>query len=134
MSTNETVPGTFVMGHGSVRGAMAFSVGGVVGSLAHSAVTARSIDGLLPRGQIGYLAAHHDRLELRRVKRGAFKPTATDEVLAYAARDQLADVQLVNKALSGTIQIQFRDGDSWLFDVPVVHRRSARAVVDALGF
>lgn len=131
MSTNARVPGTFVMGRGSIKGAMATAAGGVVGALAHSTL-AKGDGGLLPKGQIGYLAAHPDRVVLHRAKRGAFKPKPTDEVLAYAPRDQIRGVELEAKALSGVVHVSFSDGDSWTFEVPRVHLRAARGVVEAL--
>lgn len=133
MTTNESVPGTFVMGHGSIKGKMASAVGGAIGSLAHSAVTARSTEGLLPKGQIAYLAAYPEQVVLFGVKRGQFKPKATDEILANVHRAEIHEVQLESKALYGTIHVRFRGGDSWTFDVPRVHRSAARRVVDALS-
>jgi hypothetical protein len=134
----ETV-GTFVEPRGMVSSIVAGTVGrevlGAVGAVsAQRAVESRQAGSSPIRaGQIAYLALSGEQLTLFRAKRGAFRPKATDEVIAIAPRASVSAADLERGRLAGVLQVTFTDGSTWAFDVPKVHLSGAEAIAAALG-
>jgi hypothetical protein len=134
----QTVAGTFVEPRGMIRSLSAAAAGrevlGLVGSVAASAAATSGLDGASPleSGQIAYLSLDAQHITMFRAKRGAFRPKATDEVLARASRREITSASLAKGRLGGVLEIGFSDGQSWTFDIAKVHRSGAEGITAAL--
>jgi hypothetical protein len=84
-------------------------------------------------GQIAYLGLSGEELTLFRAKRGAFRPKATDDVIAVAPRTSVSTASVERGRLAGVLEVTFADGSTWAFDVPKVHLSGAEAIAAALG-
>jgi hypothetical protein len=62
-----------------------------------------------------------------------WKMTPTDEVLVRAARSELASVELDEGRMVSHLTLRFANGRLWQFDVPRSDKKTAKAVVAALG-
>jgi hypothetical protein len=132
------VAGTFVMPKGMTRRmtgvAAAGVVGGVVGGMvAQGASAAKRYEGAPDFGTLGYVAVTDGEVAIVRGKRGLLSPRVGDEVVARAARSDIASAELDPGALKAALRIAFADGGWWEFEVPKVNRKTAQAVVRALG-
>jgi hypothetical protein len=131
--------GTFVEPRGMVRSIVASTVGrevlGAVGaaSAQHAAESQHAGSSPMRAGQIAYLALSGQALTLFRAKRGAFRPKATDDVIAAAPRASVGTATLERGRLAGVLEVSFHDGSTWAFDVPKVHLSGADAIATALG-
>jgi hypothetical protein len=134
----ETV-GTFVEPRGMVRSIVAGTVGReVLGAVAgfaaqHAAESKQAGSSPMRAGQIAYLGLCGEELTLFRAKRGAFRPKATDEVIATAPRTSVSAAAVDRGRLAGVLQLTFADGSTWAFDVPKVHLSGAEAIAAALA-
>lgn len=130
---------TFVEPRGMIRsvvaGAAGTQVAGAAGSLAAHRLADGQADDAAPlrRGQIGCLVAYADAVVLFRAKRGAFKPKATDEVLASAPRASVSSAVIDRGRIAGRMTIAFTDGSTWEFDVPKVHLGGAQQIAAQLS-
>ncbi len=108
---------------------------GAVGSLAAGAAASRGTGDASPlaKGQIAYLAVFADEVTLFRAKRGAFRPKATTESMASAAREEVRSASVEKGRLASVLEIEFGDGETWAFDVPKVHMKGAEGIVGALS-
>jgi hypothetical protein len=131
--------GTFVEPRGMVRSIVAGTVGrevlGAVGAVSAQRASEARDAGSSPirAGQIAYLGLNVEELTLFRAKRGAFRPKATDEVIAVAPRTSVSGAGLERGRLAGVLEVTFADGSTWAFDVPKVHLSGAEAIAAALG-
>jgi hypothetical protein len=132
------VLGAFVEPRGMVRSILAGTVGrevlGAVGgfSAQHAAESRHAGSSPIRAGQIAYLRLNSEELTLFRAKRGAFRPKATDEVIAVAPRASVSAAALERGRLAGVLQATFADGSTWEFDVPKIHISGAEAIAAAL--
>src|ERR1700753_1736654 len=123
--------GTFVEPRGMVRSIVAATVGrevlGAVGSASaqHAVESQNAGSSPIRAGQVAYLALDGEELTLFRAKRGAFRPKATDEVIAAAPRASVTAAGLERGRLAGVLELTFTDESTWAFDVPKVHLTSA---------
>ncbi|HEY1833515.1 MAG TPA: hypothetical protein VGG08_03700 [Solirubrobacteraceae bacterium] len=131
--------GTFVEPRGMVRSIIASTVGrellGAVGSVSaqHAVESKEAGSSPMRAGQIAYLGLNGDELTLLRAKRGAFRPKATDEVIAVAPRASVNGAVLERGRLAGVLTVSFSDGSDWAFDVPKVHLSGAEEIAAALS-
>jgi hypothetical protein len=131
--------GAFVEPRGMVSSIVAATAGrevlGAVGaaSAQHAAESRHAGSSPIRAGQIAYLGLSGEELTLFRAKRGAFRPKATDEVIAAAPRASVSEAGLQRGRLAGVLQVGFTDGSTWAFDVPRVHLSGAEAIAAALG-
>ena len=107
------------------------AVGGASAQLASESRDAGSSP--IRAGQIAYLGLSSEELSLFRAKRGAFRPKATEEVIATAPRTSVSTASLERGRLAGVLEVTFADGSAWAFDVPKVHISGAEAIAAALG-
>jgi hypothetical protein len=135
----EEAVGTFVEPRGMVRSIVAGTVGrevlGAVGAVSAQRAAESRDAGSSPirAGQIAYLGLSSEELTLFRAKRGAFRPKATDEVIATAPRKSVTAAGLERGRLAGVLEVTFADGSTWAFDVPKIHLSGADAIAGALG-
>jgi hypothetical protein len=136
--TGETV-GTFVEPRGMVRSIVVGTVGrevlGAVGAVSAQLASEARDAGSSPirAGQIAYLGLSSEELTLFRAKRGAFRPKATDEVIAVAPRTSVTTAGLERGRLAAVLEVTFADESTWAFDVPKVHISGAEAIAAALS-
>jgi hypothetical protein len=132
-------PATFVEPRGMIRSIVAATAGrellGAVGGASAQRAAEQSTAGSSPikPGQIAYLALGEHGLTLFRAKRGAFKPKATDEELASAARSEIQSVEVERGRIAGVLNVAFADGSTWAFDVPKVHLAGAEEIASAFA-
>jgi hypothetical protein len=108
-------------------------VAGLVGDLAAGrAARDKGVPDLPDFGRVGYLAVSADEVALVKTKYG-WKMTPTDEALARAPRSDLASVEWDEGRLISHLKLSFAGGESWEFDVPKADKKTAQAVVAALG-
>jgi hypothetical protein len=117
-----------------VAGTVGREVLGAVGGISaqHAAESQHTGSSPIRAGQIAYLGLDTEELTLFRAKRGAFRPKATDEVIAVAPRSSVSATILERGRLAGVLQVTFTDGSTWAFDVPKVHLSGAEAIAAAL--
>lgn len=110
-------------------------LGGMVGSLVATGVGGRRqrTSDLPSFGRVGYLAASDAEVALVKCKSGAFKMHVTDQALARAPRSELEAVEFDEGRLISHLKLSFAGGTEWEFEVPKMGKKSARALVDALG-
>jgi hypothetical protein len=132
--------GTFVNPKGMTKKMTAAATGGVVGgAIGTAAVTATTggayagAPGVPSFGRVGYVAVTADEIALVKTNTGMIKMKISDEVLARAPRSELTRVELDAGTLLSHLTLEFDNGVAWEFDVPKAGKKSAKAVVDALG-
>jgi len=131
--------GTFVEPRGMVKSIVAATVGrelaGAVGggSAQRSAESHHVGSSPMRAGQIAYLALAEDVLELFRAKRGAFRPKATEDLIASAPRASVRGAVVERGRLAAVLEVTFDDGSTWSFDVPKVHVSGAERIAGALA-
>jgi hypothetical protein len=82
-------------------------------------------------GRVGYVAVGESDVVVLKTKTG-WKMTPTEEVIAKAARSELASVDWDEGKMVSHLSLQFANGHVWHFDVPRSDKKTARAVVAAL--
>ena len=127
--------GVFVTARGDAMATgLTVGLGGVVGAAAGVAVDkATAGPATLAKGQLGYLALDDDAITLVQAKRGAFKPKATDTLVARAPRSQLQASRYKRGKMVGVFELRFTDGAHWAFDVGRAFSGSATELARALG-
>jgi hypothetical protein len=130
---------TFVEPRGMVRSIVAATAGrevlGALGSLSAERAASAGTEGASPlkKGDIAYLSVSADQVTLCKAKRGAFKPKATDEVIAAAPREAVRGATVEKGRIAGVLEVSFDDGSSWAFDVPKVHLKGAQQIATQLA-
>jgi hypothetical protein len=84
-----------------------------------------------PQFRLAYLAVTADEVSLIRLKTGMVS-TKLAEVLLRVPRTDVASAEL-GGGVSSALTIRFRDGDSWLLEVPRVSKKDAEQLVDVLA-
>jgi hypothetical protein len=108
-------------------------VAGLVGSVAAGLAAGDVGTPDLPDfGRVGYVAVSETEVAVLKTKTG-WKMTPTDEVLVRAARSELASVELDEGRMVSHLTLRFANGRLWQFDVPRSDKKTAKAVVAALG-
>ena len=87
---------------------------------------------LADSGSIGYLGVRSDSVVLFHAKRGLFSPKATEQVVASAPRTEVSGASLDGVRLGSLLTVAFRDGSSWQFDIPKIHKKGAQEIVALL--
>ena len=111
-------------------------VGGAIGTAAVTASTGGAYagaPGVPDFGRVGYVAVTADEVALIKTKTGMIKMKVSDEVLVRAARNELMRAELDAGTLLSHLKLEFDNGVKWEFDVPKAGKKSATAVVQALG-
>lgn len=132
------VAGTWVNRKGTAKKLVASvaggQVGGAVGSIAAEQVagTSRTSMATPDFGRDAYLVVSDDAIALVKTKQGLMKLKVTDEVLARAARADVAGAELGSGKLACPLTITFNDGGRWEFDVPRGGKSAAEAVARSL--
>jgi hypothetical protein len=111
-------------------------VAGVAGNLAASLATGPAYAGApeVPNfGRVAYVAVSEREIALVKTKSGAFKMKLTDEVLARVPRSDIASSELDRGRLLSKLKIVFTNGVTWEFDIPKQAKKTAEALVTALG-
>jgi hypothetical protein len=131
------IAGTLVNPKGYAKKVVARTAGrevaGLVGStVAGLAARERSVADLPDFGRVGYLAVSATEVALVKTKYG-WKMTPTDDALARAPRSELASVEWDEGRLISHLRLVFAAGQTWEFDVPKADKKTAKAVVAALG-
>jgi hypothetical protein len=125
--------GTFVEPKGTIRSVAAGALNGVAGvELIASPEEANAGASPLSAGGIAYLGITPDAAVLFHAKRGLFSPRSTDQVIATAARSEVVGASLHGVRLGSLLMIAFRDGSTWQFDIPKVHKKGAQGIVEIL--
>lgn len=134
------IAGTFVNPKGMTKKVTASVAGGVVGgvagNMAVSLATGPAYKGAaeVPNfGRVAYVAASADEIALVKTKSGMLKMKLTDEALARVPRSEIASSELDQGTLLSHLTIVFTNGVTWEFDVPKANKKTAQALVRALG-
>jgi hypothetical protein len=131
------IAGTLVNPKGYAKKAIARTAGrevaGLVGDLAAGrAARDKGVPDVPDFGRVGYLAVSATEVALVKTKYG-WKMTPTDEALARAPRSEVASVEWDEGRLISHLKLSFAGGQVWEFDVPKSDKKTAKAVVGALG-
>jgi hypothetical protein len=133
MANPGTLAGTFVEPRGTimsvVSGTLPRNVGGPLEQAAESQMETSSP---LPAGSIGYLGITADQAIVFHAKRGLFSPRTTDQVVATAPRSEVVSATLEGVRLGSVLILAFRNGATWSFDIPRIHKKGAQAIVAVL--
>jgi hypothetical protein len=111
-------------------------VGGLVGTLAANALTAKTANKTpdMPSfGRIGYLAASETELVLTMTSQLGWKPHPKGEALVRMSRGDVQSVQLERGKVLARLKLTFADGVSWEFEVARANRKGAMEFTNALG-
>jgi hypothetical protein len=111
-------------------------VGGVAGTLAAHAATGPLYQGApdVPDfGRVGYVAVTDGEVALVKTDTGLMKMKISETVLVRAPRSEIAAAKLDKGLMLSHMQIEFRNGVVWDFDVPKVGKKGAEKVVRTLG-
>jgi hypothetical protein len=139
MPGHQAIAATFVEPRGMIRSVVVGVAGreilGAVGLAAASAAASTGTAGASPlrAGSIAYLSVSADDLVLFHAKRGAFRPKATDEVVASAPRSTVERATLEKGRIAGVLEISFAGGSTWAFDIPKVYLSGAQQVAAVLA-
>jgi len=129
--------GTFVSPKGLTKRltgvAAGGAVGGVAGGMAAMAAASGPYQGAPQFGTVGYVAVTEAEVAVLRGKMGLLKPKVGEDVVGRVARSEIASAELDGGALKAAMRIDFSNGDSWEFEVPKIHRKTAEQVVRALN-
>ena len=127
---------TYVEPRGSIRAVVGKVAGrevlGAVGGALAGAATQPGDRSPVQAGGIAFLAVFAEEIVVFRGKRGALKPKPTAEVIASVPRSAVASAQLDRKGMSAALTVTFTDEETWEFDLPRVHVKAAKDVVQAL--
>jgi len=128
-----TLAGTFVEPKGTILSVVGGAINGQVGvGLVAGASEAMAGSSPLPAGAIAYLGITPDTAVLFGARRGLFSPKSTGQVIATAARSEIVGASLQGVRLGSLLTVSFRDGSSWQFDIPKIHKKGAQGIVDVL--
>ena len=134
------IAGTFVNPKGMTKKVTASVAGGeiagVAGNLAAGLATGPAYAGApdVPDfGRVAYVAASADEIAIVKTKSGMLKMKVSDEVLARVPRSEIASAELDEGRLLSHLKIVFGNGVAWEFDIPKASKKSAQALVRALG-
>lgn len=134
------VAGTLVSPRGLTKkmsiGTAGAQVGGLVGSLAATAMTGRkgkATPDMPSFGRSGYLAASDTELILTRTSQLGFKPHPKGDALVRVARSDVASVDFNRGKVLSHLKLTFADGLEWEFEIPLANRKGAEQFTHALG-
>jgi hypothetical protein len=134
------VAGTLVSPRGLTKkmsiGAAGSQVGGLVGSLAASAMTSRKAKATpdMPSfGRSGYLAASESELILTKTSQMGWKPHPKGDALVRVPRGDLQSLELHRGKVISQLKLTFADGLVWEFEIPRAIRKSAEVFTHALA-
>jgi hypothetical protein len=134
------VAGTLVSPRGLTKkmsiGTAGSQVGGLVGSLAASAMTSRQAKATpdMPSfGRSGYLAASETELILTRTSQLGWKPHPKGDALVRVSRGDLQSIELDRGKVLSRLTLTFADGPVWEFEIPRAIRKDAERFTNALG-
>lgn len=134
------VAGTLVSPRGLTKkmsmGTAGAQVGGLVGSLAASAVTSRKSKATpdMPSfGRSGYLAASDSELILTKTSQIGWKPHTKGDALVRVPRSDVQSVELDRGKVLSQLKVTFVDGLEWQFEIPRANRKGAEQFTNALG-
>jgi hypothetical protein len=111
-------------------------VGGLVGTLAATAMTGRA-DKVAPDvpsfGRIGYLAASETELVITKTSQLGWRPHPTGDALVRVPRSEVESVAMEQGKLLSRLTLTFAGGDTWEFEIPRANRKGAAEFVTTLG-
>jgi hypothetical protein len=111
-------------------------VGGLVGTLAATALSSKSAKKTpdMPSfGRMGYLAASETELVLTKTSQLGWKPYPKGDALVRMARTDVQSVELERGKVLSRLKVTFADGLSWEFEVARANRKGAMEFTTALG-
>jgi hypothetical protein len=134
------IAGTLVNPRGLMKKSVARVAGrevaGLAGSIAASIATRDKEKGAateLPSfGRVGYIAVSETEVAVLKTRTG-WKMHPTDEVLGRALKSDLSSVDFDEGRMVSHLDLHFANGTVWQFDIPRSDRKTAKAVVAALG-
>jgi hypothetical protein len=138
-SSDEVLASTFVEPRGMIRSVVAETAGrevlGALGAASAAKAASGGMAGTSPlrKGEIACLSVSRDQVLLCRAKRGAFRPKATDEIIASASRAAVRAATVEKGRIAGVLELTFEDGSSWAFDVAKVHLSGAQQIAAELA-
>ncbi len=134
------VAGTLVSPRGLTKkmsmGTAGSQVGGLVGSLAASALTsktAKATPDMPSFGRSGYLAASETELILTRTSQLGWKPHTKGDALVRVPRGEVQSVDFEKGKVLSQLKLTFADGNTWQFEIPLANRKGAEEFTTALG-
>lgn len=134
------VAGTLVSPRGLTKkmsmGTAGSQVGGLVGSLAASALTSKTSKATpdMPSfGRSGYLAASETELILTKTSQLGWKPHTKGDALVRVPRGEVQSVDLEKGKVLSQLKLTFADGNTWQFEIPRANRKGAEEFTTALG-
>ena len=134
MADQGTLAGTFVEPKGTILSVAGGAMNGQVGfELIAGSEKAMADSSPLPEGAIAYLGVTNAAAVLFHAKRGLFGPKSTDRIVATAARSEIVGASLQGVRLGSLLTVSFRDGSSWQFDIPKIHKKGAQQIVALLS-
>ena len=134
MPDQGTLAGTFVEPKGTILSVAAGAMNGQVGfELVAGAEKAMVDSSPVPEGAIAYLGITADAAVLFHARRSLFSPKSTDQIVATAARSEIVGATLEGVRLGSLLTVSFRDGSTWQFDIPKIHKKGAQQIVALLS-
>ena len=134
------VAGTLVSPRGLTKkmtmGTAGAQVGGLVGSLAGTAMAGRKSKATpdMPSfGRSGYLAASETELIVTRTSQMGWKPHPKGDALVRVPRGDVQSVELDRGKVLSQLKLTFADGLVWEFEIPRANRKGAEQFTNALG-
>ena len=134
------VAGTLVSPRGLTKkmsmGTAGSQVGGLVGSLAASALTsktAKATPDMPSFGRSGYLAASETELILTKTSQLGWKPHTKGDALVRVPRGEVQSVDFEKGKVLSQLKLTFADGNTWQFEIPRANRKGAEEFTTALG-
>jgi hypothetical protein len=134
------VAGTLVSPRGLTKkmsmGTAGSQVGGLVGSLAASALTSKTAKATpeMPSfGRSGYLAASETELILTKTSQLGWKPHTKGDALVRVPRGEVQSVDFEKGKVLSQLKLTFADGNTWQFEIPRANRKGAEEFTTALG-
>lgn len=134
------IVGTFVNPKGLTKKLAASTAGGIIGGAIGGAVVGVVTGGgrggardLPDFGRVGYISVTANEIGLVKTITGMIKMKISGEVLARAPRSALSLARLDVGTFLSHLTFEFQNGLAWEFDVPKANKRTAKAVVEALG-
>jgi hypothetical protein len=134
------VAGTLVSPRGLTKkmsmGTAGAQVGGLVGSLAASAMTSgksKPTPAMPSFGRSGYLAVSDSELILTKTSQMGWKPHPKGDALVRVPRSDVQSVQMDRGKVLSQLKLTFVDGLEWEFEIPRANRKGAEQFTNALG-
>lgn len=134
------VAGTLVSPRGLTKkmsmGTAGAQVGGLVGSLAATAMASRksaATPDMPSFGRSGYLAASDTELILTKTSQLGWKPHPKGDALVRVPRSDVQSVELDKGKVLSRLTLTFADGLVWEFEIPRANRKGAEEFTAALG-